>query len=397
MACVVDARALRTSLSAVPGVDRYVALDSLRGIGALMVVLYHSKINSSIWGTSIFDNLYLFVDFFFVLSGFVIAANYQSKLESLRGLGEFMRRRFWRLYPLHVFVLMAYVSLELAEFLFLDGALGGVGGNAFSGDRSIAAIFTNLLLVHSLGIHDSLTWNSPSWSISTEFYAYLLFGAVTVLLRNRVRFAATAALLVMPLLIFEFSSVGMKTTSDLGFVRCVFGFAGGVIVWNLVKQFSSSARLRIGPGWAHSFAELSAVAIIVVFLAYADQTSAILIPFVFMAAVLVFTSDRGLVCRLLSTKPFVYIGMWSYSIYMVHLFIRDISLGVAKVIRKLGFDVMWSGGSESLLGPDTFSGNLLLLAYVGVTIAVASLTYRHIEVPGRDIGRRFKRSLSSAK
>jgi len=61
--------------------DRYVALDSLRGISALMVALYHCAI-APMSHLPILKNSYLFVDFFFVLSGFVIATSYGDRLSS---------------------------------------------------------------------------------------------------------------------------------------------------------------------------------------------------------------------------------------------------------------------------------------------------------------------------
>lgn len=375
--------------------NRYLALDSLRGIGALMIVIYHAKINSSLFGGTVFHNLYLFVDFFFVLSGFVIASNYQSKISSRSELVEFMRRRFWRLYPLHLLVLIAYVLLETAELLVFDGLLGGVGGNAFSGDRSIQSIVSNLLLVHSLGVHDYLTWNYPSWSISTEFYTYLLFAAATLLFGKRLGWAAVAAALAMPVVLFNVSDNGMRTTWDFGLLRCVFGFSAGVVVWNLLKA-KRRARFGFGSYWMNSLAELGLVLALVLFLANANQTTAILIPFLFFVMVLVFTSDNGLVSSLLAARPFVLLGTWSYSVYMVHLFIHDIGVGFAKVLDKFGADIVIREGGHVLLGSNVPMGNLIFAIYLSITIAAAAFTYRYVEVPGRNFGRRSRKVAQGA-
>ena len=80
---------------------RLVALDSLRGLCALMVALLHINSVSHISESSFVRQSWLFVDFFFVLSGFVIAFTYLDKIESKAALVEFAIRRFGRVWPLH--------------------------------------------------------------------------------------------------------------------------------------------------------------------------------------------------------------------------------------------------------------------------------------------------------
>lgn len=87
---------------------RFVVLDSLRGICALMVTLYHLNTYSIVKELPFFINAYLFVDFFFVLSGFVIATNYQARLAAGFGIQKFMLPRFGRLYPLYLAVLVCF-------------------------------------------------------------------------------------------------------------------------------------------------------------------------------------------------------------------------------------------------------------------------------------------------
>ena len=67
---------------------RFEALDSWRGICALMVALLHFEAFSHLKDLPFFNDAYLFVDFFFVLSGFVIAANYRQRLANGFGIGK---------------------------------------------------------------------------------------------------------------------------------------------------------------------------------------------------------------------------------------------------------------------------------------------------------------------
>src|SRR6218665_3058891 len=95
------------NLKAARATHFYPQLESLRGLAALLVVFYHLP---PWWigyqNVPLISNCYLMVDLFFVLSGFVIALNYEHKLKSWSQLGHFTRLRFVRLYPVHLVFLI---------------------------------------------------------------------------------------------------------------------------------------------------------------------------------------------------------------------------------------------------------------------------------------------------
>ena len=93
-------------------------LESLRGIAAASVALHHFSVNSILQNNYYVKNSYLMVDFFFVLSGFVIAYNYMDKLTNTKNLINFQIKRFLRLYPLHFLVLLAFLFKENAIYYF---------------------------------------------------------------------------------------------------------------------------------------------------------------------------------------------------------------------------------------------------------------------------------------
>src|SRR6266513_2571664 len=95
--------------------ERFVVLDSWRGIAACLVALFHLDAYSHLYGVPFLRNSWLFVDFFFVLSGFVIAANYQQRLRDGFGIGRFLFLRLGRLYPLHFAMLALFVGCELLK------------------------------------------------------------------------------------------------------------------------------------------------------------------------------------------------------------------------------------------------------------------------------------------
>ena len=94
-----------SSLAAPKQPDRYIALDSLRGIAALGVAAYHLHGGGALFDLAVVRGGWLWVDFFFVLSGFVISSSYGERLAQDFSLARFMLLRLGRVWPLHINVL----------------------------------------------------------------------------------------------------------------------------------------------------------------------------------------------------------------------------------------------------------------------------------------------------
>src|SRR5260221_5624445 len=102
--------------------ERLVVLDAQRGLCALFVALLHARGTSHISAFPFIQGSWLFVDFFFVLSGFVIAFVYLDRIHGTSSFVAFVMRRFWRLWPFHAFVLLLCIGSE--------GAKAGIGPSA---------------------------------------------------------------------------------------------------------------------------------------------------------------------------------------------------------------------------------------------------------------------------
>lgn len=87
-----------------------------------MIVLFHLRSTGIVTNAALVQHGWMFVDFFFVLSGFVIGCGYLERLGSGYSVRRFMLLRLGRIYPLHLAVLLALLALEIA------GALVGTGG-----------------------------------------------------------------------------------------------------------------------------------------------------------------------------------------------------------------------------------------------------------------------------
>lgn len=366
---------------------RYLVLDSWRGICACLVVLYHFQVNSPIRDLPFLRNSFLFVDFFFVLSGFVIYGSYRDRLANGFGVGRFMTLRFARVYPLHFAMLLIYVLTE-AVFYKIIPQFSGDGRMSFSGSTSVESIFTNLLLIHSLGVHNSGTWNGPSWSISTEFYTYLIFALSIVLFRRWLWIAGIFAVVAGPIAIALLTG-HIETTYDYGIIRCVYGFSLGAMVNYLVRVIKAK-NPSSGFETVMALSEPLAIGLVVAFVSFAGYgLISIFVPYIFALAVFVFAFERGAISRFLKLGPWLFLGTLSYSIYMIHSYIQSRLSNLATLGQKffdidLFVNVATPLGMESRLGPNPWFGTLSYVVMLAIVICASYFSYRFIEVPARE-------------
>lgn len=345
------------------------------------------------FGLALVRNADLFVDFFFVLSGFVITHAYAERLTGRTQLLDFVIRRFGRLYPLHFFILLLFVGYECLKLLTAAHYGFATAQAPFSRGTAPGALLSNLLLIQGLGVEHQLTWNWPSWSISTEFFACLVFSAFCLLMPAATRQAPRRFLIGALLLaaigavvLFECNGARIGTTYRLGFFRCVYGFFTGVAVYAIWR----SRRAAMFQG---SVAEFAVACAVVLFVSFASRGPASLAaPLVFAAAVVIFAEERGAISRALLGRAAGKLGEWSYSIYMVHALVVTVAIGaffqaLQHILhRQLIFPVTGSFSAASInlvVLPSQYLGDLTALVYVMLVIGFASLTYRWVEVPGR--------------
>lgn len=378
-------------------------LDSWRGVAALLVALFHLNLYSAIYTLDFVRNAYLFVDFFFVLSGFVISYSYGDRLKTFDELGEFAIRRFGRLWPLHAVVLLAFVAAESAK-----AVLAARGASfylpPFTGTNSLGTIPLNLAFGQSFGLAQHLTWNPPSWSICAEFWTYLVFGILLVISSTwlaRFRFATmvliAAVLAASVSILVLFAAHGMDASYDFGFARCLYGFLVGHLTYRLF-QITPKATLD------SRFPELAMLIVIVDYVSSAGRGGySFLAPLVFAAAVFVFAFEAGPVSRLMSNRVNDWLGKVSYSIYMWQAFIifNFVDRAVSIVEKKTGWILTTTEGVSSALGGD--AGKLIVLGghvlpifvtilFLALLVAVASVSYYLIERPGQKMVARFAQS-----
>jgi peptidoglycan/LPS O-acetylase OafA/YrhL len=335
---------------------RFVALDSWRGVAACMVALYHLRALSHISELRLVGNAYLFVDFFFALSGFVIAATYAERLARGFGLWRFMVLRFGRVYPLHFALLAAFLA---------------VGGATVASADESKALFAHALLLHGLGAIKVPVWgNVPSWSISTELFVYLIFAMAVCTLRRRADWLLVPAVVVLPWVIYV-GAGAMRDSDGYQLLRALYGFAAGVLAWKAFAALPRTTR-------STTLAELAAVGALVAFVTIAgDNAWSIAAPAVFAVLIVVFAYEAGAVSRILVHKAFVLIGTLSYSIYMIHYFVARRAVEVVVFADSAGIPL------RAYLGVEKWAGDLALAVYLLTIVGLSMLTYGMVEVPCR--------------
>jgi peptidoglycan/LPS O-acetylase OafA/YrhL len=340
---------------------RYRVLDSYRFIAAALICLYHFN-KADVLGLAalspFFINLQLMVDFFFVLSGFVIARTYLNKIDGLHGYGQFMWKRFARLYPLHLLTLM--VGIVGGFVIGVDKLQQGTNPEIFS----TTAILANLTLTHSLGVTNYGSFNIPSWSISAEMFVYALFPLFALMitrLHPLVNLMLVALYVVA--LVLARDALGMRPWTiawyDGGALRAVPTFFIGALIAQLL-----AGRWK---GFAPPMALAYLAVVITAALMHLNWAAEMVLAGFALVVLLTGAAEQHGAKSRFQARMWVHMGDASYSLYMWHM---PLKVGIFAVIAKLfgtGLAPMWGAA---------------LLSFA-VSLAVALLCYRFFEMPAR--------------
>ena len=214
----------------MPGNGRFATLDGMRGLAALVVAWAHV---GELLGLALPPHSELAVDFFFVLSGFVIAQAYEERLASSMGLLEFIKIRVIRLHPL----LMLGCAISLAV-LALDSASGNGNSPGSLAWAAIAAIF--LIPLHSLDSPGAFPLDGPAWSLFAEYWVNILFALIAPFLTFvRLRALMLLGILMLMLLFVLEGGIGnvWQTKSvGLSILRVTYPFFAGVMMSSLYRS-----------------------------------------------------------------------------------------------------------------------------------------------------------------
>ena len=342
------------------------AITGLRGIASVFVASYHFTgwgLQAPAMVAPLIRHGYLGVDLFFVLSGFVMALTYGGQLAAGEfRYRDFLSRRLQRIYPLYALaILTTYIAVQ-------GGLLPPLSPASYSPIR----LGIDLLMLQCLGAGASLL--PVSWSLSTEWIAYLAFPALSAMALRRGKKSAWALGLACVLLLLGLCAIPYGGAAPiasramlrqpLGYVdtrtifpllRCLAGFCLGLLAWR-----ATYAREAAAPSARHSAA--IAVLLFCFGALWTPWADAIVVP---GFALLLFCvggdarPPRGGVAWWLGTPPIHWLGLVSYSLYLTHLLLWQAAHGW---VQRRGVPTLW------LLAP---------------ALGVAWACYRGIELPFR--------------
>ena len=356
---------------------RYVALDSLRGLAALGIVFYHMGDFGWIAGLRPFRSGWMLVDFFFVLSGFVITASYGARLAHGYPRVPFLLVRLGRVYPLHIAMVGVFVALEFLVFR-----------PVLHEPHPLSELARGVFLLDAFARGAGNFYAPVSWAVAVEVVLYALAAA----LYGRGRWAmALAALAALGAALALYSGFNVLVFGRL-LQRGLLGFPLGALCFALHGKLIT----RQPGGAVLTIAEIAVTALFVWLIVQPGKTAS-WIPaaaLLYGAMVLVFARDGGIVSRVLAARPFVMLGQLSFAIYMVHItYIIVSNRFLPRLFAAMGHGDWISPGSHRFgllsIDPPPLVATAITLAILALVLPTAWLAWRFIEEPARGWTRRF--------
>jgi peptidoglycan/LPS O-acetylase OafA/YrhL len=357
------------------------ALTGLRFVLALWVMLHHlvgKNMMLGAWAESLSPAAqslarggYLAVQTFFLLSGFVMARNYANSGWNREDLVKYGAARLARIYPVYLLSLMV-----VAPFIW---ATMRKPGHPAAHKATLLADYVFVLQgwTGNLGVG----WNTPAWSLSCEFFFYLLFPMVFPLMRNvgrRVVAAIMVACIVVPILLAH-AHVPWSWKPIHHFADFVAG-----IVAARAYEFLSP-RMRDKGYWLYLPATAAGL-LLVVYPGIMEGTYGDLNTGLRPLNVLALTGlalGGGTLARLLSTRAADYLGKVSYSMYILHVPM-----------------LWWYGGwsmTASVFGLFYLPRGVAAVVYFLLVVAAGAISFQWVEMPANRWARGYVSSRLAAR
>jgi peptidoglycan/LPS O-acetylase OafA/YrhL len=341
--------------------QRFLVLDALRGYAAIVIMIYHFKAVSPLYAS------YLAVDFFLILSGFVLTHAY-FRHEGFK-FWTFAQARIARLYPLHLITLVLSLGVYVLTERYIDKS----------------DLLLHVLMIHNIGLGpDSIEFNSPAWSISVEFWVNMAiaFALMTVLPSLQKRWARWLSLGMISFFAFAVLSISpghLNGVQDhvvpfvnMGLLRGFGSFCLGIIVYEIYVYVLP----KTGEETLDLIGKITPAAIILFSMSLFSPIKETALDFLFVPffcfVVFLAAFERGHGVPQLGR--FSYLGAISFAVYLIH---RPVQQFFAHILDGVGGLPMQ------------------FILSVVTTLALAVLANRYLEIPANRFGKAALRTLGN--
>lgn len=330
-------------------------LTSIRFIFALMVLLSHCGGINSYFNKHIFEEGFVGVSFFFVLSGFIISYRYREQLqENCISKRKFLIARIARIYPLHLVTLFLSILLhrEILQHII----------------ARLARFVPNLLLLQAFIPKESFyySFNAPSWSLCCEMFFYTLFPFLVKWLNSprKLLFALFIPITII-LTGMQFTPEDQVIVNTIWYVNPFIrltDFLMGMLLYEVYKKMKDIS-------WKKTQAtiyEALAILLFLLFYLLSDSVSIVHRASAYYwlpvsMVIFVFSLQKGLLSDLLSNRLLIYLGEISFGVYMFHYLVIQI---YSRTVARIGIEL------------NAFASFIIILS---TTLLLSAFSFRYFE------------------
>jgi len=325
---------------------RFELLDLTRGFAAFGILLFHA------YPVPVFSTLYTFVDFFFVLSGFVLAPAY-LRVVTLKEASQFLVNRAYRLFPMVFATLLFVLGIQL--IVDLKHAVLGENDNP----RVETGLFTLLFAFGLLQIFSNAATllNFPLWSLSAEWLSNFFVLSRPIYRRLNPLFF----LVIGCLLIWHYQYSGHEWEEQFG--RAISGFYFGIILRQLRIRKNIGSRTGL-------LVSLLIVVLMNTSIYFVGPKLNYLSPLTYGLAIIQL-SYVSIQSNSSLAKVSTLLGRYSYGFYAWHFPLLSISaIATKKILNQLHISIPGSA-------------HLTVLLCFALTITFTHMTLKYVETPLR--------------
>lgn len=346
---------------------KYEYIDSLRGIAVLMVLMVHVanffKISTTEYFSGfLFGILYsgrMGVQLFFIISSFTLMFSFDRRIGEKNATSNFYIRRFFRITPMYYLAILTIT----VYYIYIDPANWGILSSTW--------YVSNFLFLNTLTPYWIKTIVPGGWSISVEFLFYILFPFVASRIKNinAAAIALCTSLIVATLFIFI-------TRDD--FFYCQFDFNQINFIYQLPVFFIGIFAYWLTKENYKDIKNKTWLLFILTILLFSNMRVPYYLFYSIVYCILIFILQKK-PYKFLCNKWFSRIGQVSFSMYIIHFFLIIMMnlLGIAHLIPVTN------------LFTSIINYILLYILIVALTYAISYFSYKLIEIPGQNLGKKI--------